>query len=211
MADVYLSRGEWQKALEMYDLCLQRLRQSSENKNLDLSRIPMSIAVYTMRRGVALDSGGRTAEGLANLERGLSLYRDFLNGQGSDFGQLSYAPEFLRIAVDFYARRKQQRRAADVWQDYIERLEPFLRRSPNDGGILLNMAAGFEAKGDVLGGFRDGDFTETNPQFLREAKEDYERGLAVIRKDPEAGEPTFGTLQRIKSLEGKIAILRSRT
>lgn len=207
MADIYKSRGDWRKALELYDFCLEKMRQNAENKNLDLSQMPMSVAVYTMRRGVALDNIGKSAEGARTLEKGLNLYRQHLDGKKSDAAHLFYAPEFLTIAADFYVGKNQKRRAADIWQNYVERLEPFLQKSPNDGGILKHSAAGFEMKADVLGGFQNDSFTETDKSLLKEARGNYEKSLTQLQKIAETGNLSAEIKKKTESLERKISLL----
>jgi tetratricopeptide (TPR) repeat protein len=212
MADIYRGRGEWQKALERYDFCLERLRLNQENKNLDVGQMPSAIAIYTMRRGVALDKTGKETEGFEIVEKGLTQYLQYLEGNKSDVSVLIVAPEFLSIASEFYATRNQKRIAANIWKDYTERLEPFLRDSPNDNGLQKHFAGGFENKADVLSGFQaeSNSLFETDRSFLKEALENYETSLKQIRQINKDGEPAAEITKKIETLELKIAALKGK-
>lgn len=183
-----------------------------ENKNLDVTMMPSAIAINTMRRGIAHDKIGKKAEGFEIFEKGVSQYRQFLELNKEDVSSLLYAGDFLLIAVDFYVSQNQKRKAANVWQDYAERFEPFLKNSPNDAGLQKFVARGFELAADVLSGFKAGDnsFSETDKSLLTEALENYEKSLSEIRQISKNGEPAGEITKTIESLERKISVLKSK-
>ncbi len=213
MAEVYISQGDWRKALELYQTCLDRWIENKENKHLDQKGIQTAIPTYTMRVGIALDKLGKKEAGRETLEKGLNLYLVNLKKFETLAADIISAPEFLIPASDYYVENNQRRKAADLWQrEFINRLEVILKKTPDDIGMLNLLVDGIIRKGDVLSRFRadDNSISETNTTLLKESLENYEKAFEYIQKISSLGETSPNTKLVKSRLEQRIALLRSK-
>lgn len=213
MADVYRSLGDWQKALEIYQFCFQRLSQNRENKSLDEKTISNGLSIYQMRIGVALDKVGQKKAGKENLEMGLRSYLTTLKKFEKYAADIVYAPEFLIVASDFYVDNNQKRKAADLWlNEYSFRVEKLLQDTPNDAAMLSVSADCFLRIGDLLSGYRNdrSSFLEVRQEFLKESLGNFENALNRIKYLESIGESHRTIQQRRENLEQRILLLQEK-
>lgn len=206
-ADIYSGGGDWAKALEMYEVCLERLSRNRDNKNLDARTIQSGYAVYQMRRGVALDKVGRRSEGSAALESGLKLFFSYLDANKKDPEALAFMPEMFEIPSSFFLSRGDRKRAANVWEACVDRMLPFLVASPGDGGFSQRTSDCYRRQADVLADFREasGTFGVVAQSDLTRARELYRRALESI-KSSNVKSPIFES--RVAELETRIGKIR---
>jgi tetratricopeptide (TPR) repeat protein len=212
-AEIYGAKGDWQKALELYQICLDRWLQNRDNKQLDQKGLPSAIALYTMFVGKAQDKSGKKQEGRENVEKGLNLYLANLKKYENLAADIIYSPEFLLPAMDYYVKKGERRKAADLWQkEYINRLETILQKTPNDIGMLQRLADSYQQKGDVLSGYQPDKnlISETNPIFFKEALVNYEKSLEQLQKILSLGESVSVVKRKQAGVERRIELIRGK-
>ncbi|HVE56996.1 MAG TPA: serine/threonine-protein kinase, partial [Pyrinomonadaceae bacterium] len=184
MGDIFKRRGNFQKALEMYQFSLNLIKQNTGDPKLDARNLNYAEAINSLRVGSMLDKTGKRREAAAMIEEGLNIFRERLKVYSDDASEVIYAPEPLQIASDYYIATDQTEKGVRIWDEFRVFVEKFALKNPDDAGIKYNLSFAYRKKGDVLSGFDEESQKSkiTNRENLRQAKASYEKSLEILRE-----------------------------
>jgi serine/threonine protein kinase/tetratricopeptide (TPR) repeat protein len=212
MADIYGARGDWQKYLENTEFSVRWLTENVENKALNLKYLRGSVTFYIIRTGIALDKLGQKKAGMKRVDEGVNLYVLTAKENAKDGENLLYAPETLEMVSQFYGETNQTEKCARLWQEFIDLIEPFVVKNPNDTTSLGYLAYALERRGDVLAKYQSDrrTFAETDKMRILKALTSYQQSN-THQKEMLQFEPTNQTrLNQERAVALKISELRTK-
>ena len=205
MGDIFKRRGDFRKALEMYQYSLNLIKQNIGNPKLSTRNLNYGESIYSLRVGCMLDKTGKKREGAAMVEEGLNIFRERLKVYSDDAGEVIYAPELLQVASDYYVASRQTEKGVRMWDEFRALAEKFVLKNPDDVVLKNNLSLAYQRMGDVLSGFDEESQKSkmTNRENLRQAKTAYEKSLEILRETMTIA-PSNGAKEVEKKLIEKI-------
>lgn len=213
MADIHISKDNWQEARRLYEHCLNKLLQNQDNKYLGETYQQPAIAIYMMRHGLALDALGFKQQGAEDVEKGLELYIQNLKRDQHLASSGLYSVEFLKPALAYYAKNRQRRKAAELLQkESIDRLKVILEKTPEDAGILFAISDAHTDMGDILTGYltKDNSFSSDDKIDLTAALESYKEALRYAEEASACFDASSGGKQKREAIRQRIELVNRK-
>jgi serine/threonine protein kinase len=212
MADIYAARGDWQKYLEMSEFSLNWIKQNIENRALWSGSFAPTTTYYLMRVGIGLNKLGQREAGMADVDQAIKQYNESLALHANHGEDVIYAGELLNPASDFYVETGQIGKAVEIWDNYIDLINPFVNRNPQDTSSLGYLSYAYERKGDTLA-LTQADsqtFAQTNTASLRLALASFQEALQRRQRILQLDPTNQAHLEAAKRVEIKISRLNER-
>ncbi len=184
IGDIFKRKGDFSKALKEYQFSLDLITNNLNNPKLDGRNLNYGQAIYNLRIGAMLGKLGKRKEAGKQIEEGLEIFRERLKTYSDDASEILYAPELLEVASDYYIENGETEKGLKIWDEFQVLAEVFEKKTPEDIGILQNLALAYRKKGDVLAGF-DSQAKRTKipgKKNLSLAKINYQKSLEILRK-----------------------------
>jgi serine/threonine protein kinase len=212
IADIYGTRGDWQKFLENTDFSINWIGQNLENKILDPAYLRGSVTYYIIRRGIALNKLGQKKAGIAQVDKGVSLYLQAVKASANDGENILYAPEMLEMVKQFYDETDQTEKSVRLWQEFIDLIEPFVVKNPDDTTSLGYLTYVLERKGDVLSKYQNEtkSFAENRKPHLVEALVSYQESKTHLKEMLQLEPTNQAFINQENALSQKISQLKTK-
>jgi len=212
MADIYAARGDWQKFLECSQFSLNWISDNRENRALWVNNVQPTTTYYLSRIAIGLNKLGQRAAATADMDQAIRQYDQSMTTHANHGEDVIYAQEFLNPAADFYVEVGQTSKAVAIWDNYIELVNPFVTRNPEDTSSLGYLSGAYERRGDALAayGVAQNSFGETNVSRLRAALNSYQEGIKRRRRILQLDPTNQAHLDAEKDLAFKISRLEER-
>lgn len=206
IADVHISRNDWEKALENYEFSLKWIKDHRGNPKLAARNLRSGEAIYTVRIGRALHKLGRKEEAMTRIAEGLNLHFDYAAAYANDASILIYSPEILSTASAYFAESGKIEPGREMWQRFAGKVSVFLERNPSDAQMSGLLAFARESEGDLMSGYSSQSnlIWKQDRAALKAATIAYSSALEIQQRL--AGKHSADAARR---LEHKIALCRS--
>jgi tetratricopeptide (TPR) repeat protein len=190
MGDIYAERGDWQKYLECSEFSMNWILDNRENRALWAGGLAPTPTFYLARVAIGLNKLGQKEAAIAKMDEAMKSYDQQIATHDNHGEDVIYAGETLIPASDFYVETNQISKAVRVWDKYIDMVNPFVARNPEDTSSLGYLSFALERKGDALAIYQQehDTFVQNDTARLRAALASYQEALQrrqrILQLDP---------------------------
>ncbi|MEZ5428350.1 MAG: serine/threonine-protein kinase [Pyrinomonadaceae bacterium] len=211
MGDIYKRRGDFRKALEMYQFSLNLIEKNINNPHLDARNLNYAESINRLRIGAMLDKLGRKREAAEIIEDGLKIFRLRLKTYADDATEVAFGPELLNIASEYFIANNKTEEGVQLWEDFADFTEKFVEKNPEDGNLINNKAYAFQKIGDAITGFDETTHKMKigNSENRRRANIYYEKSLEILRSAESLSAPNYFFKKKEADLIEKIEKCKS--
>jgi eukaryotic-like serine/threonine-protein kinase len=205
-ADIFRERKQFDKALEMYQISLDRLDLGVQKMPHEANGLNAGINIYQIRKALMLEKIGKHTEAKKLLETAYGKYLAEVDKNKDDSANVIYYYEALPDVAEYYVDANQLPKAIEVWENHIKRIQYFLDKNPEDGGFVNYMADAYKKIGDTYS-----SYDETSKSYkindkarLAKARVYYQRAAEMYRKTMTLYTPTKAEKDNLAKIEEKI-------
>jgi eukaryotic-like serine/threonine-protein kinase len=205
-ADIYRERKQFDKALEMYQISLNRILNGIENAKFDTLKIKAGIDVYQIRVALMLEKTGKHAEAKQLMQKAYGEYLHKLEKDKDNSVGVIFYFEKLPDVSEYYVDSNQLPKAIEVWENHINRIQYFLDKNPEDGGFVNYLGDAHRRIGNTYSGYdEDSKSYKTNDKArINQAKIAYQKSIEGYEKAHSFYPPTQAEKDSLQKLRERI-------
>ncbi len=201
-ADIFREQKRYDKALEMYQISLDRLDlgvQKIPNKTNELKN---GINIYQIRKALMLEKTGQHTEAKQLMETAYGKYSAEIERNKEDSSRVIYSYEALPDVAEYYVDSNQLPKAIEVWEKHISRIQYFLDKNPDDGGFWNYLADANKRIGDTYAGYDEKSklYKIKDKTRINQAKTAYQKAVESYEKAHSIYSPTQGEIKTLMEL-----------
>ncbi len=205
-ADIFRERRQFDKALEMYQISLDRLDLGVRKLPSKTNELKNGINIYQIRQALMLEKTGKYAEAKHLMETAYGKYSAEIERNKEDSSRVLYSYEALPDVAEYYVDSNQLPKAIEVWDKHINRIQYFLDKNPDDGGFSGYLADANKRIGDTHAGYdeKSKSYKIKDKRRIAKAKIAYQKSIETYEKAYSLYSPNQGEIRNLQELQERI-------
>ncbi len=208
-ADIFRERKQFDKALEMYQVSLNRLDIALKKIPNEANGLKNGINIYQIRQALMLEKTGKHAEAEQLMEAAYGKYLAWIERNKDDSSNVIYYYEALPDVAEYYVESNQLPKAIEVWERHISRVQYFLDKNPEDGGFTSYLGEAYKQIGDTYSAYdiESKSYKANDKARINQAKIAYQKSIESFDKAHSLYPPTQGETKNLQELRERISQL----